>query len=747
MVALALPLLALFAAADPRVALVELQAAGEIDAALEQTRRMRTEQALLGPEHGLCYLEGRLLERLERLEEASEAFATCLTETPTLEPWARHRLGLGQSRLGYPEIAAGVSATLLSNGAPRVLVRPTAELLASSLELGGDCRLLGGISLSSLPASERRLLTLSRSRCRLMAGERDEAVDDLVALLEERVNDLVAFEAAERLHELRPELADRDELLLLASTFHEHRAFERSMKLLGEVVVDLEVRSNSDFELHYRWARSHFWQGRLEDAARHYGVLAATSTSTRHSAQALYQKARSEELAGDWETASTTFRRAYVADPPGAYGAAALLGAMRLDWRRGLEDEALQLYEVLIQNRSHRATVARGSLFLAASDIVQGRVHRAAQWLDDALRASRAVAFEVRYWRGRLAEARGALDEAIDEYASVLADDLFHPLAQAASQRLASDALRPYAQRVAAGKLESTDPAELYRAWLLFGRSGDQAEAARQLVQGRLSADPAVRSFLSLKSVPPSDWPLWSRDVTGPQETMLALGLWDEAAEVVNRHFPVASPRLALTAAEGLVGSRPRRSLLIAEILAERAPRRVPAPLYPRSLREALFPLAYGEMIEAAAARRRVDPHLVAGIMRQESRFDHRAVSAASARGLMQFVYPTAARVAANLGRPLSTPRELEQPDLAIELGVAHVAELRALFGNEQHMMLAAYNAGEPPAGLWRRYCYSSGADEYFTKIGFRETRTYVERVLHNVAQYRDLYGPAPNGR
>ncbi len=742
MIVLTLPLLALAVDDDPRIRLVELQAAGQHEATLDETQRIRGEQPDLAAGYGLCYLEGRLLEELGRLEDASEAYATCLTETPALEPWARYRLAVAQTRLGAPEIAAGVSATLLGNRPPRVLIRPAAELLASSLDRGGDCRLLGGVAVSRMPASERRLLSLSRAKCRLAADELDEGALDLLDLLEERSNDVVAFEAAERLQALRPEPPDPQELLLLGTTFHEHRAFDRSSQLLGQVVIDLDVRTNTGFEIHYRFARSHFWQGRLDDAARHYEVLATNVGSARHSAQALYHKARSEELSGDWEAASDTFRRTYLAHPQGNFAAAALLGAMRLDWRRGLEDRALELYSVLLQFQSDRAIVARGSLFLAVSDIVQGRLDRAGDWLADAERASRSVALEVRYWRGRLLEARGGLDRAIENYLDVLAADLYHPLAQEAGKRLAAEPLAVHARRLAGELARSQDPTMLYRAWLLYGRRGDEAEAARQLLQGRLVADAGVRSFLTLRGVPPDSWPLWTQSTSSPQELMLALGLWGDAVEVVNRHFPVANPRLALTAAEGLARSRPRRALLIAEILGQRAPSRVPEPLHPLTLRQALYPRAYGELIDSAAAQRGLDPFLMAAIMRQESRFDHQAVSAASARGLMQFVYPTAARLAASSGRPLRTPRDLEDPALAIELGAAYLAELRALFGNEQHIMVAAYNAGEAQAGLWRRHCYTSGADEYFTKVGFSETRNYVEHVLHNLAQYRDLYDP-----
>ena len=38
-------------------------------------------------------------------------------------------------------------------------------------------------------------------------------------------------------------------------------------------------------------------------------------------------------------------------------------------------------------------------------------------------------------------------------------------------------------------------------------------------------------------------------------------------------------------------------------------------------------------------------------------------------------------------------------------------------------MMVAAYNAGEPQAQLWRSYCYSFEPAEYLSKVGFPQTR------------------------
>lgn len=53
--------------------------------------------------------------------------------------------------------------------------------------------------------------------------------------------------------------------------------------------------------------------------------------------------------------------------------------------------------------------------------------------------------------------------------------------------------------------------------------------------------------------------------------------------------------------------------------------------------------------------------------------------------------------------------------------------------------MLAAYNAGEAQAELWLRYCFTQEPEEFLSKIGFRETRAYVLRVLESYAHYREL--------
>jgi soluble lytic murein transglycosylase len=129
--------------------------------------------------------------------------------------------------------------------------------------------------------------------------------------------------------------------------------------------------------------------------------------------------------------------------------------------------------------------------------------------------------------------------------------------------------------------------------------------------------------------------------------------------------------------------------------------------------------------------------------MREESRFDADAVSEAAAHGLTQFVLPTARRLAPEIGLANPSPADLHRPEVAIALGAAYVAELSRRFDGADHVILAAYNAGEPQAALWSSYCFSREPVEYLSKVGFRQTRAYVRKVLTSLARYEALYPAA----
>jgi len=159
----------------------------------------------------------------------------------------------------------------------------------------------------------------------------------------------------------------------------------------------------------------------------------------------------------------------------------------------------------------------------------------------------------------------------------------------------------------------------------------------------------------------------------------------------------------------------------------------------PLILWEALYPQAFWEAITRAADRVKVDPYLVAAMIREESRFNPQATSGSSAYGLMQLV-PGTARGAARLVRiPSPSIQGLRDPETNILLGSVVLHELLGRF-TRVDMALAAYNAGPDVVGRWQAKRGGADPDTFIEEIPYLETRNYVKTVMQSAAMYRWLY-------
>ena len=729
---------------DPRIALIEAQVADQHREALEGVERFLREQPEAAHRFGFHYLRGHLLLRLERRAEALEAFASTMTHTPILEPFSRFHLALEQEKEGHPEVAAGLVATLLGSNPPATLSGPAMGLLVRTIAAGGDCRLLKNLDRIRWRRDEHRALDLARADCVERGGDAEEADRQRLKLLEAARDDRVALAAAERLAHQNP--ADRvgaRRHLLLGLTFYNHREFGRAIHHLARALVQLptttDISSREAFECRYALARSHFWQGRHSTAARAYDTLANQGLTPTRKAQVYYQKGRSLELAGHWPEAISAFHQTQLAEPRGRWSDAALIASLRLQWLTGHEAAALADFETLLAQRSYE-TASRAALFLASSDLVQGRVDRAEGWLDTAGRLRRVSQQELGFWRARLEEERGQPAKAVELYTRTLAHNPYDPLARIARKRLAAPEFRSVRDAHARFLQASPKTDDLYAAWLLLAEDAPRRLQVERALKARLRADPAVAPFLDLGRTPPAEGPLWQSPMKRPEELLLALGVFEEGAPVVLRHFPVAQPSLAVSGSYMLARSGAiHRSLYIAEVLSKHIPASLPPQFLSREYRQQLFPFGYSYLILREAQRRNIDPYLLAGLIREESRFDPGAFSGAAARGLTQFVLPTAKRISQKIQLSI-TPDDLAKPEVAITLGAAYLEELLALFAGERPPAVAAYNAGEDQAQLWQRYCLSKDPEEFLTKVSFRETRAYVFKVLTSWAHYNELY-------
>ena len=124
----------------------------------------------------------------------------------------------------------------------------------------------------------------------------------------------------------------------------------------------------------------------------------------------------------------------------------------------------------------------------------------------------------------------------------------------------------------------------------------------------------------------------------------------------------------------------------------------------------------YRDLIRAAATRHALAPELIESVILVESNFEARAVSRKGARGLMQLMPATAARLGV---------RNVFDARQNVEGGVRHLRYLVDLYGGNLALALAAYNAGVEAVGR------HGGIPPY------AETRAYVQRVLRSVALAR----------
>ncbi|HEU4723405.1 MAG TPA: transglycosylase SLT domain-containing protein [Gemmatimonadaceae bacterium] len=159
-----------------------------------------------------------------------------------------------------------------------------------------------------------------------------------------------------------------------------------------------------------------------------------------------------------------------------------------------------------------------------------------------------------------------------------------------------------------------------------------------------------------------------------------------------------------------------------------------------RALLRAAYPVLHADALVENARAMRLDPALVAGLIRQESTWNPEAVSPVGARGLMQLMPSVGASIASGRGYPVWNPVLLFDPDVSMQLGTRHLAS--SLRGRDDPTRaLAAYNAGASRVTRWSRRPGATDPEQFTEWIPFVETRGYVRAVIRNRAVYRGVYG------
>lgn len=118
--------------------------------------------------------------------------------------------------------------------------------------------------------------------------------------------------------------------------------------------------------------------------------------------------------------------------------------------------------------------------------------------------------------------------------------------------------------------------------------------------------------------------------------------------------------------------------------------------------------IPYAQVIQAASRKYGVDEMLITSVIAVESNFDARAISRRNARGLMQLMPETAARMGVS---------DVFDPAQSIDGGTRYLKELLERYQQDLRLALAAYNAGP------------DRVERYGGVPPFAETAAYVHRV------------------
>ena len=149
-----------------------------------------------------------------------------------------------------------------------------------------------------------------------------------------------------------------------------------------------------------------------------------------------------------------------------------------------------------------------------------------------------------------------------------------------------------------------------------------------------------------------------------------------------------------------------------------------------------IYPVKYEEEVNKYCAKFNVETALVEAVMREESKFNEKAISRSGAIGLMQIMPETGEWIAKQLDEDFG---DMYEVDRNIRYGVWYLSELNFEFGENKILALAAYNAGRGTVWDWiDEYGWNKNFDQV-NEIPYSETRDYVKRVLRSYAKYKSI--------
>jgi soluble lytic murein transglycosylase len=506
-------------------------------------------------------------------------------------------------------------------------------------------------------------------------------------------------------------------------------------------------------------------------AAQGVVIPAPTPTERFQQAKALYRAARYREAAQAFQESLRS-----ALDPKAREESSLYLGISLVQLRRW--PEAMKAFEILLKNHPGRDVAGETLSWFGKAALRQGDLDRL-QWVYNTLKAAYperseraralwylAAYYESKkedqkaiqacweiiksfpqdslaqdaYWRigwihykqGRLQEALKVFDEMMQRYTNTA----FRPQVLYWKARLLEDSGSPQRAQEVYTRLCQEHARTFY-----CHRTRDHQEG--NLIQWWDSSSPPIlkASQTGLSKVEPETQipPVLVDDhqYQKARELML-VGFLEEAAlemaDVVGRYTNNQPTLLFLADQLYDLGSYNQALRIIRQYFQEALEKGTLT--MPDHFWVQAYPLGMMDRITKHIGSDRLNPYLVASIIREESMYDPKAISMAGAVGLMQVMPETGRWVAAQLGLKGFEPDQLFDLDLNIKLGSWYLAHLFEQFKGNLVFTIAAYNAGPDAVTEWIQRGDFQDMDEFIEQIPYSETRLYVKKVLRSYYEY-----------
>ncbi|HZV82325.1 MAG TPA: tetratricopeptide repeat protein, partial [Geobacteraceae bacterium] len=466
------------------------------------------------------------------------------------------------------------------------------------------------------------------------------------------------------------------ELFKRGVALYDQRRFDQALKTFRSIDTRDEKKDFVD-RLSLRIGQCLLKSRRYGEAERTLSELVAREPKRELKAEASHLLARVLEKQGQDEEAYAAYNRVTERFPESSEADDALLDAAFVRKFQRKPGEAAAVLAKLLENYPNTRLKQRATWELGWSNYLSGNYRVAGEQFKN-LTGSDDYRERALYWLGRTLAAAGDSAGANDSYAA----------------------------------LKKEYPYGFYTLRLPPGNGAALEESLPKLTGEPLDVLPAADGYERIKA-------------------LIALGLVEDAS----RELSVAKKK----------NGRSKGDTALARLYLETGNYNGAMGLFtPAQLKKngpegkiawsVLYPKAFGEMVTSHAASAGVSPSLAFAVMRSESSFYPGATSPVGARGLMQLMPGTAAKM---LKDKEFTAERLYEPDLNIRLGTKHLKDLLDLYKGNLVAVIASYNAGGNNVNRWLKSYAGLATDEFIESIPFGETRDYVKKVLATAELYR----------